>query len=240
MEHDVRAALYARVSTNEQVRGYSMDGQLENTRTHAEQRDWEVVEEYVDPGYSARTDERPAFKKMIHDGKAGAFDVIVVLKSDRFARNRAHAAMYKQLLREVGVRVVSVTEPVEEGTPAGVILEGMNEVIAEWYSVDLSAKVTDAKRRRAEGGLWNGPVPFGYIVGDDGFLQIEPGESCNREGRLRAVRRRSPYRSDRGDLAQSDGASSSGSPKGEEGQGLPLEQRHGRRDAHEWLSTWAT
>ena len=77
-----------------------------------------------------------------------------------------HAAMYKQLLREVGVRVVSVSEPIEEGTPAAVILEGMNEVIAEWYSVDLSVKITDARRRRAEKGLWNGPVPFGYVAQD--------------------------------------------------------------------------
>ena len=104
-------------------------------------------------------------------------DVIVVLKGDRFARNRAHASMYKQLLKGLGVRVVSITEPVEEGTPAAVILEGMNDVIAEWCSVDLSVKVSDAKRRRAEKGLWNGPVPFGYVVGDDGNLVISEDEA---------------------------------------------------------------
>ncbi len=172
----MRAALYARVSTEEQVEGYSIEGQLASTRGYALDRGWQVVEEYVDPGFSARTDNRPAFKRMISDAKQSKFDVVLVLRGDRFARNRMHAAMYKQLLREVGVKVVSVSEPIEEGTPAGVILEGMNEVIAEWYSVDLSVKVADAKRRRAEKGLWNGPVPFGYIP-KEGLLEIIPAEA---------------------------------------------------------------
>ena len=50
-------------------------------------------------------------------------------------------------------------------------------MIAGWYSVDLSFKVSDAKRRREEKGLWNGPVPFGYVVGDDGNLVISTEEA---------------------------------------------------------------
>ena len=173
----IRAGLYARVSKEEQAKGFSIEGQLDRARCHAGGEKWDVYEEYVDAGYSARTDERSAFKRMIADAKSGKLDVIVVLKGDRFARNRAHASMYKQLLKGLGVRVVSITEPVEEGTPAAVILEGMNEVIAEWYSVDLSVKVSDAKKRRAEKGLWNGPVPFGYLVGDDGNLVISEDEA---------------------------------------------------------------
>ena len=123
----MQAVLYARVSTEEQVDGYSIEGQLDTMRRYGEERDWQVGEEYVDAGYSARTDNRPAFKRMIADAKQGKFDAVMVLRGDRFARNRMHSSMYKQLLREVGVRVVSVTEPVEEGTPAGV----MGEQVAE-------------------------------------------------------------------------------------------------------------
>ena len=172
----VRAAPYARVSTDEQVEGYSIEGQLDSMRKYASDRGWQIIEEYVDAGFSARTDNRPAFKRMIADAKQGKFDVVLVLRGDRFARNRMHAAMYKQLLKEVGVRVTSVTELIEKGTPSAVILEGMNEVIAEWYSVDLSVKITDAKRRRAEKGLWNGPVPFGYAVATEGTLAVIPDE----------------------------------------------------------------
>ena len=173
----MRAALYARVSTEDQVDGYSIDGQIDSTKRYATEHGWSVVGKYVDAGFSARTDERPRFKAMIADAKLGKFDVVLVLKGDRFARNRMHATMYKQLLREAGVRVVAISEPFEEGTPSGVILEGVSEVIAEWYSVDLSVKITDAKRRRAEKGLWNGPVPFGYVASSEGTLAIVPEEA---------------------------------------------------------------
>ncbi len=179
-ESKIEVVSYSRVSTHEQVKGYSINGQLEMTRRYAKDRGWEVVEEYVDAGFSARTDNRPSFKRMIADAKSRKFHkvhYVLVSRGDRFARNRLHAAIYKQLLREVGVQVISVTEPIEEGTPAGVILEGMNEVIAEWYSVDLSVKISESKRKRAERGLWNGPVSFGYIVGADGLLAIEPEEA---------------------------------------------------------------
>jgi len=106
-----RAVQYARVSREEQVQGYSIEGQLDKTRMHAEQYGWDLVEQYVDPGYSARTDNRPAFKRMISDAKLGKFDVVLVLRSDRFARNRAHAALYKQLLKDVGVRLYRSSNP---------------------------------------------------------------------------------------------------------------------------------
>ena len=107
-----QAGLYARVSKEEQAKGFSIEGQLDRARDHAHGEKRDVYGEYVDAGCSARTDERPAFKRMIADAKAGKIDVIVVLKGDRFARNRAQAGMYKQLLKELGVRVVSITEPV--------------------------------------------------------------------------------------------------------------------------------
>ena len=125
----MRAVAYARVSKEEQAHGYSIEGQLETTRSHALKHGWEVVDTYVDPGYSARTDDRPAFKKMISEAKAGHMDVILVLRGDRFVRNRAHSAMYKQLLREVSVRVVSVTEPIEEGTPSGVMTGPLHSIM---------------------------------------------------------------------------------------------------------------
>jgi len=176
---NMRAALYARVSTDEQANeGHSIEGQLEAMHRHAESRGWEVVAEYVDAGFSARTDKRPEFKRMIADARAGKFDVILVLRFDRFSRNRKHAIMYKELLREQGVTVVSVTEPLEAGSPSSFLLEGMGEVLAEWYSIDLSVKITAAKWRRAQQGLWNGDLPFGYTKGPDGNAVVVPDEAA--------------------------------------------------------------
>ena len=64
----MKAVLYIRVSTEEQVEGYSIEGQLETTRRYATGKNWHVTEEYVDAGFSARTDGRCYF---FHDGFGG-------------------------------------------------------------------------------------------------------------------------------------------------------------------------
>ena len=86
----MKAALYARVSSEEQVEGYSIDAQRRAFGALVQSRGWTKYQEYIDEGKSARTDnvnKRPAFKEMITDALAGGFDVLVVHKLDRFSRN---------------------------------------------------------------------------------------------------------------------------------------------------------
>lgn len=161
----MRAALYARVSTDEQVEGYSIDAQLGAMRAYAATRGWRVTGEYVDAGYSARSDARPQFKAMIADARARKFDIILVHKLDRFSRRREDAVTYKALLRQVGINVVSVSEPLDPESPVTVIVEGVLEAVNEWYSVNLGREVAKGLRQRAEQGLWNGDLPFGYVKG---------------------------------------------------------------------------
>ena len=86
----MRVAAYARVSKEEQVEGYSIEGQLDSMRQYARERGWDVVQEYVDPGFSARNDDRPAFKRMIADARLHTFDCVLVLRGGRFVWNRLH------------------------------------------------------------------------------------------------------------------------------------------------------
>ena len=86
----MRAALYARVSSEEQVEGYSIDAQLRQCRDYAKNQGWTVVAEYVDEGRSARaedTSKRPKFKAMLEAAKNREFDILIVHKLDRFSRN---------------------------------------------------------------------------------------------------------------------------------------------------------
>src|SRR5687767_1962786 len=86
----IRAALYERVSSEEQVEGYSLDAQDRAGRLYCEAHDWEIANIYRDEGRSARTDDltkRPAFQRMLADAEAGLMAVVVVHKLDRFARN---------------------------------------------------------------------------------------------------------------------------------------------------------
>src|SRR5829696_4725644 len=86
----VRAALYERVSSEEQVEGYSLDAQDRAGQLYCAAHGFEVVQVYRDEGRSARSDDlakRPAFQQMLVDAEAGLIDVVVVHKLDRFARN---------------------------------------------------------------------------------------------------------------------------------------------------------
>ena len=73
------------------------------------------MDTYIDRALSAKTDNRPDFQRMIKDSAKGKFEVVLVWKLDRFARNRYDSAHYKTILRKNGVKVVSATESISQG-----------------------------------------------------------------------------------------------------------------------------
>lgn len=169
----MRAVIYARYSSDSQ-REESIDGQLRECREYAAYNDIEIVGVYVDRALSAKTDNRPEFQKMIKNSYKSAFDVILVWKLDRFARNRYDSAHYKATLKKNGVRVMSATEKITE-SPEGILLESLLEGYAEYYSAELAVKVKRGLTENALKGKWNGgAVPFGYTVSREQKLEIEP------------------------------------------------------------------
>lgn len=167
----MRCAAYLRVSREEQVEGFSLQAQERQIQNWVDRLGGEPVPSvtaiYRDEGLSGRTDDRPGFQQMIADARGGLLDAIVVHKFDRLARNREDAVIYKTLLRkELGVKVFSVTEPSEDSDSSmGVLIEGMLEVVAHWYSLNLAAETRKGKRQKAEQGLWHGAAPTGYCNG---------------------------------------------------------------------------
>jgi DNA invertase Pin-like site-specific DNA recombinase len=83
----VNAVIYARYSSDNQ-REESIEGQLRECMDFAERNEFTVLNTYVDRALSAKSDNRPEFQKMIKDSAKGLFDIIIVWKLDRFARNR--------------------------------------------------------------------------------------------------------------------------------------------------------
>ncbi len=159
-----RVALYLRVSSVEQAKGHSLDSQRAELRAWAESEGWAIVGEYEDPGASGTSVQgRDGFQRMIADAQPEGFDAVLISRVDRFARSRRDSAVYKELLADHGVRVLSRGEPtVGDGTPAGFLTEGLFEVMAEHYSVQLSHNVARGKATRARKGLPLGDIPFGY------------------------------------------------------------------------------
>ena len=133
------AVIYARYSTDSQ-REESIEGQIRECTAYAEKNGFTVVKHYIDRAISAKTDNRPQFQQMIKDSDKKLFDIVLVWKLDRFARNRYDSARYKTQLKRNGVKLVSATEVISAG-PEGIILESVLEGYAEYYSADLSEKV---------------------------------------------------------------------------------------------------
>lgn len=121
----MKAVIYARYSSDNQ-REESIEGQIRDCRAYAEYNGIDIVGEYIDRAFSAKTDDRPDFQRMVSDSSKKLFDVVLVWKLDRFARNRYDSAFYRYTLRKNGVKLISVKENISDG-PEGIILESMIE-----------------------------------------------------------------------------------------------------------------
>ena len=169
----MNAVIYARYSSDNQ-REESIDGQIRECMEYCSRNGMTVIKEYIDRALSAKTDQRPDFQRMIKDSAKGLFDVVVVWKLDRFARNRYDSAHYKAVLKKNGVRVISAKENIADG-PEGIILESMLEGMAEYYSAELSVKVIRGHTENALKCKYNGGTPtFGFIIDANKQYQPDP------------------------------------------------------------------
>ena len=144
----IKAAIYARFSSDNQ-RDESIDAQIRAARDYAEKNNIVVVSEYVDRAKSAMTDNRPSFLKMIEDSAKGLFNIVIVHKLDRFARNRQDSIGYRMQLKRNNVSLISVLEYLDEDRPESVILESVLEAMAEYYSRNLSREVQKGMKENA-------------------------------------------------------------------------------------------
>lgn len=177
----MKTAIYARVSSDSQDVDLSISAQLRALRDYAAKHDYRIVKEYVDEAESGRTDRRPAFREMITLAKVKnpPFESILVWKLNRFARNRLDSITYKQLLKARGIKVISINEPLEDN-PTGHMLEGMIEIIDEFYSENMGQDIRRGIRECAERGFYPGArAPHAYYKvkvndGDKVRYKLEP------------------------------------------------------------------
>ena len=138
----MKAVIYARYSSDNQ-REESIEGQIRECTTFSEKNGITILCHYIDLAFSTTTGNRPEFQNMIKDSGKRLFDMIIVWKLDRFARNRYDSARYKTALKKNGVKVVSATEVISGGAE-DIILESVLEGYAEYYSAALSEKLFGA------------------------------------------------------------------------------------------------
>jgi len=161
----MKVALYARVSSDQQAEKHnSIPSQLRLLHEYALKHNMTIYKEYVDEAASALSTDRPAFLEMIAETKKKfpSFQTILVWKLSRFARNRQDSIIYKTMLKKRGVEVISISEPID-ATPQGQLMEGMIEVIDEFYSAVLGQETLRGMAENARKGYKNGGYAiFGY------------------------------------------------------------------------------
>lgn len=173
--HSVRiGACYIRVSTDDQIE-LSPESQKDEIIKYAKSHDIIVPDELIfmeGKGRSGkRSANRPAFQNMIGLAKSSEhpFDVILVWKYSRFARNQEESVLYKSLLKKNNVDVISISEPLIEG-PFGELIERIIEWMDEYYSIRLAGDVIRGMTKKAMLGGYQAAAPFGYTM-LDGILR---------------------------------------------------------------------
>ncbi len=170
----MRAAIYARMSTEDQAReGYSIPSQLKRLHAYCKAKGWTVAGEFVDEGYSGRTTDRPAYKRMMES--KDDWDVLLVLKMDRIHRDSQNFAAMMDNLNAWGKQFNSMQEKFDTTTAMGRFVMDIIQRIAQLESEQIGERVKVGmlqKAKSASGYLGSG-VPFGYDIVDGRLILRE-------------------------------------------------------------------
>jgi len=158
----LRAAIYTRVSTEDQAKeGFSLDAQLDKLRAYCKARDWVIVDEYIDDGFSGRNVKRPAYNSMIENMEK--WDLLLVLKMDRIHRNSKNFMLMMEFLNKNDKEFVSMSESFDTSTAMGRFVMSIIQLIAQLESEQIGERVYIGmeQKARTNGGVLGFNIPYG-------------------------------------------------------------------------------
>lgn len=169
----MNAAIYARYSSDNQ-RAESIAAQFRFAREYCRQKNYAIVKEYKDEAMTGTNDNRPAFQQMLKDAALGLFDVVVMHKVDRAARNEYDYYTNRHKLEICGVRVEFAGTAFDTSTPEGRFMEAQLVGMAAYYSRNLSNEIKKGQRENLyEGKCTNGSLCFGYKTNAEKYIVID-------------------------------------------------------------------
>lgn len=174
------AIIYARYSSHNQ-RDVSIEQQIEACRKHAAELGLTITDTYEDRAISGRTDNRPAFQRMMRDAEDGKFQYVLAWKSNRMGRNMMQAMVNESRLMDCGVKVFYAEEDFDDSAAGRFALRSMMNV-NQFYSDNLAEDVRRGLMDNASKCMANGRQPLGYKRGEDGKVVVdEPAAAIVRE-----------------------------------------------------------
>ena len=172
---------YCRYSSNLQDEK-SIEQQKNELEEYAKNNNISIIKYYVDEAKSGTKDTRDSFQNMISDAcKFKKVQAILVWKTDRFARKAMDSLYYRNRLEKVGVKLISITQPIDTETPEGKLMSTMLAGMDEYYSQNLASNVKRALKLNAQNAQFNGGIaPLGYDIIDKKYVINEREASCVR------------------------------------------------------------
>jgi DNA invertase Pin-like site-specific DNA recombinase len=149
MKGDIKAAIYARVSTR---KGQDPKMQIRELREYCRRRGWQIASEYIDHGVSGAKDTRPALDRLMQDCRKRLIDAVIVYRYDRFARSLRFLVNALSEFDSLGIQFISLHESVDTGTPNGRLIFGIFASISEFERGLLSERIRSGlETARAQG-----------------------------------------------------------------------------------------
>ena len=158
-----RAALMARVSSDEQAKGYSLDVQDEALTRYCERNGIEIVYTFRED-HSAKDFNRPAFTAFLEHAKRnrGGIDLLLFTTWDRFSRNIMDAYTMIERMRKLGISPFAIEQPIDLTIPENKAILAMFLVIPEIDNDRRSIKIRGGMRAALKAGRWCRNAPCGY------------------------------------------------------------------------------
>jgi site-specific DNA recombinase len=170
-----RYAIYCRVSSDEQQERGTIENQIEFATKYCDLHQLNIIDWYKDDGVTGTIplEERPEGTRLLQDAQNSLFDIILVYKLDRFSRAARIVLNAVHELGKSNVQVRSMTEPFDTSTPSGQFALTVLAGVAELDRANILERMWHGANRAARLGKWlGGIVPYGYIVNEEGFLEI--------------------------------------------------------------------
>ncbi len=165
-------AIYARLSienSGKDDNGESIDGQVSICREYIEEHPFlNLVDTYIDNGWSGTNEDRPEFQRLLDDIRDGKIKALVIKDFSRFSRNYIEAGnLLENIFPAMGVRFISVADrydSYETDGSAQSLLIPLKNLINSYYSKDISKKVSTAVHTKQLAGEYiPGMIPYGYM-----------------------------------------------------------------------------
>ena len=176
----IRVVIYVRVSSKEQVDGYSIGEQIERLEKYADAMEWDIVKTFVDPGYSGGNTDRPGLKEMIKEIETGEIDKVVVYKLDRLSRSQLDTLyLIEKVFLANNTDFVSMSENFDTSTPFGRAMIGILAVFAQLEREQIKERTMIGKEARAKEGKFGGgtePIGYDYNIPKD-LLEVNEYEA---------------------------------------------------------------